>query len=146
MADIFREPTEEEKRDFTPLSKKNVDPITRFTQKVNEVEKRYFEEKKPYCKKCAVADYKEALEFKLKRMSEAERYETDLEQFNVVIPEPEKYGETERFKNLGQRKTLNPANAAKGTKSTMHVSDEYQCKVRGCRIAIFGEQEVEESK
>lgn|SRR3990167_328283 len=141
--DIYREPSEEEKKDFQSIFKKKEDSLDKFTRTVNNLETEYLSNKKPFCKKCAIADFKEVVEFKLKRMGEAERYETDLEQFNMDLPKPDKYGDINRFKNLGQRKTLNPANAAKGTKASMHTSDEYQCKVRGCRISIFGEQEIE---
>ena len=140
--DIFREPTEEEKSDFKPLVKKE-DSLDRYTKQVNQMETEYFKSGKPFCKKCAIADFKEVIEFKLKRMNEAERFETDLEQFNMDIPNPEKYGDLERFKSMGIRETLNPANAAKGIKASMHKSSEFQCKVRGCKISIFGEQEIE---
>lgn len=138
MANIFREPTIEEKKDMVILNpvKKEKTIFDVFRDKCESEYQKSIKNKKPFCLRCARIDFKDLVE---RTLTEAERntYETDINKFKIKMPDFSQYAKEDRFESLGERETLNPANGAKNEPAKMLKSQEYRCKVRGCGLSLF---------
>lgn len=137
MAEIFREQTNEEKKDFKTIMNPPETIEDRFKKELQKVEYQFQKNKKPFCARCARMDFKEQIQGKLKKMSDNVDYETDINKFKIELPDFTVYGEESRFKEIGQKELFNPANAAKGDKAHMEYATDYKCTVRGCGLSIF---------
>lgn len=140
MASVFRNPTPEEKKEFVNILNQKQDILEKFISKVNDKEREYFLQFKPFCSRCAKFDFKDEIERKMTEM-ERVQYSTDLSNFELSMPDLEVYGKEDRFKFLKESNAMEPTGVIKFNqierKVKIGVHKDYRCKVRGCGISIF---------
>ena len=138
--EIFREPTSEEKKDFKLILSNEEDIFEKFRKKVQETEKQYFSDNKPFCSRCARIEFKESVSKKIKGFEETIGYENDISKFKISMPELAPYGEADRFDFIKESKAMEPVPAGTGTlkrQIQIGVHKDYRCKVRNCGISLF---------
>ena len=122
---IFREPTPEESKDMTNILKRK--KKDKFELEVLEEEKSMMYTKKPFCRRCALLDYKDYKENLKKELSRGSKP-------TIKIPEIEDYKDSSRFQLVGESKK--DFSYYKGGPSHTTVYKDYRCKKRGCGISI----------
>ena len=142
--EFFREPTEEEKRDFRPIpvvvQKKNA--IDLFREKLEQTEKTYLSRYKPFCARCARIDFKDEVDNKVKEFERSTGY-VDFSKFKIRMPNLDKYGDPKRFDLVRETDAMEPISKADFQKGEVQrlikigVHREYKCKERGCGLSIF---------
>lgn len=137
--EIFREITSEDKRDFKPILSKDEDIFDKFRRTLEETEKEYHSNHKPFCSRCAKIEFKELINKKIKGFEETVGYETDISKFKISIPDLKPYGEESRFELVKESKAMEPISGT-GTlvrQIQIGIHRDYKCKVRNCGISLF---------
>lgn len=122
---IYREPTQEEKKDMIDIRKPQ--QKTGFQQQCINEENMMSTSKKPFCRRCALLDYKDYQENQTKE--QARGATTTLKK-----PEIETYKEPKRFQKL--KETTKDFTHYKGGPTQTVTYTEYRCRIRGCGISI----------
>ena len=147
---IFREQTDEEKRDFTQLRERGSDDIQfkeRFRLALEIEESKFRKQLKPFCARCARIDFEDKVNKAITEMERKVGYARS--NINIEIPDFEPYGRSERFQMIKEQDAMEPVGAAAsilaGTivrQIKIGVHRDYKCRERGCGISIFISNEV----
>ena len=106
-------------------------PKDKFHAQVEEKAQEYRKLKKPYCTRCAYADWKKQI-----RQMEGENGYADFKKLGIKMPNLEDYGKADRFEFVKDGETKDAGNAKiKGI--VMMKWKRHRCKVRGCEFTIF---------
>lgn len=139
--EIFRQPTEQEKRDFRPLNVtgKPANPVLEFRKKLEIKEAKYFKEFKPFCARCGKLDFKDLMETQMKKIERKVGY---FDTSQVIAPklELDQYGDPDRFEIVRESDAMEPITITTGTiqrQIKIGVHRDYRCKVNDCGISIF---------
>jgi len=141
MAEIFREPTSEEKKDFKDLLEERPTVIDKFKSQLQSKEKEYNLKRKPFCARCARIDFQDSVNAKVSEMERHANFETELSKFKITIPDLEQYGKDDRFKLIKDIPAMEPVNKVESgqvaRQTQIGVHRDFKCKVRGCGISVF---------
>ena len=88
---IFREPTNEEKKDFKPLLQ--VTPRKQFLKQLAETQQEFLQDKLPYCQKCAMIHFDDKVENMQKELSRTAK--TEKERISKILSTD--FGNLKRF-------------------------------------------------
>ena len=151
MVDIFREPTEEEKKNFVPLSvmeARNQDLFALFNERLIKVEQQCVKSKMPFCRNCARIDFKKLVQDTIKEREETV-YETDPDKFKIKVPTEkelkETYANPNYFNFIKEIDALAPTTGIPGSlvrQVKTGIIKDYKCKKFAHGISI----EVDESQ
>lgn len=155
MADnIFRQPTDEEKKNFIPLSvteARNQDLFSLFNERLIKVEQQCVKSRIPFCRNCARIDFKKTVQDTIKEREETV-YETDPDKFKIKVPTEkelkEKYADPNYFNFIKETDALAPTTGVAGTLvrqiKTGTIKD-FQCKRFAHGISIEMDEQIQQS-
>jgi hypothetical protein len=133
--EIFREPTKEEQQDFISLMDNEPNIIDKFNEMLSKKELEYTKLKKPFCRRCAILEFKDKLAEKVKEMERKVGF-ADLEKIKIDIKKLDTYAKESRFEETGIEEVTDPGRW-KGAEPKLKHYKNYKCKVLGCGISIL---------
>ena len=138
--EFFRQPTEEEKKDFKPLMNAPRHPMSIFKNKVEVVEKEFGLKRLPYCARCAKFDFKDKIDEQVNEMERRSGY-ANFSELNIPKLDLYEYGKSDRFKLIGETKAMEPTASIREGSVTRQVQigihRDFRCKIRNCGISVF---------
>ena len=138
--EFFRQPTEEEKKDFIPLTEKKENKFEEFKRMLNIEQQKYTKLRKPFCFRCARLDFKEQLDEQIKQLERKKGY-VDLREIKVTFPDLKQYSDPDRFEFIKESDAMEPLSRIQaGTvqrQIKIGVHKDYKCKIGNCGISIF---------
>lgn len=141
MAEIFREPSKEELKDFKDVMDEKPTILDKFKEKLSQKEREYNLLRKPFCTRCAKMDFQDSVNTKMSEMERHANFETDMAKFKISIPDLDIYGKDDRFKLIKDIPAMEPNNKVEAgqvtRQSQIGVHRDFKCKVRGCGISVF---------
>lgn len=143
MADeFFRAQTEAEKRDFTSImGKKQETRWEKYRKQIIAERQKLFEQKIPFCFKCARADYKDKVDEAAKSMERKKGY-INFSEINITPPELGQYSKTDRFEVVKEQKAMEKSPSFVAGRTVHHnvqigVHRDYKCKVCEKIISMY---------
>ena len=143
MAEIFRNQTQEEKKDFQSLMDENDQQalVLSFRKKADEKEAEYHnKKKKPFCRRCALIDYQKMIKDQLNELEHHIGY-GELTRIELPDLNLDDYGNPEQFEFKGEKKAMEPIGRVEGGGITRQkqigIDRTWKCKRRGCNISIY---------
>ena len=149
-ADIYREPTPEEKKDFVDLrSKKSKNVLTKFVEKLKDAEFEYNQARRPFCYRCADLDFKKQYQDKLSQLENT--YGEDIQKtitIDVDKIDLKQYANPKAFKfgkwvnNVFKSNKIRVASKKKAVVNGVATEIQYgwtynlTCQKKGCGIAL----------
>ena len=104
----------------------------KFYAKVAVENQKYAKTKKPFCRRCALLDYKKVKT----EIREAERTGADFRKLGIKLPELNEYAKESRFEKISEGEELNTGQY-KGDLPRMEKWIKFKCKIRNCQYMIF---------
>ena len=133
--EIFRQQTQEEKKDFKDLLDTTPTLIETFRKQAEVKQAEYLKKGKPYCYRCARYDFLDWVDKNKKEMERTQGF-LDFEKLKAQMPDIEIYGNENRFKFIKETEIIDPGKW-KGDIPKKHVYCDYICNVRQCKLSIL---------
>ena len=149
--EFFRQPTDTEKKDFTPIIGTRVETKwEKYRKELIVKDQEYTEKKKPFCFRCARSDFKKKYDDKARDLIEKKGY-VDYSKLDKTVetPELEDYGKPERFEVVKESKAMEDVPTFVSGRSVHHkvqtgIHRDYKCKVcEGLRSIMITFEELE---
>lgn len=144
---IMRQATVDERKNFREIGRKTI--LDRFREKVNDKQQEYTELHRPFCARCAVMDFKDMVEAKMKELQRKQGY-ANIEDpvVDVKFDDLGIYGSLKRFELIkgvdSKGRSRRPVQAIHDYRVVDNMRTEYKrgyfvnftCKVRGCGNSV----------
>lgn len=133
-------------------------PYLTVKSKMEKVKKKYNDQKKPFCYRCAMIDWRKLAKQKTEELAliEINKGFVDFDSTGVIPKDFEKYGESTRFvwrndtiamDRVGNLAVTNKGVAMSSPLIKIGIHRDYFCIQRGCGISIYiSNQELETLK
>lgn len=138
-AEIFREPTEQERKDFIDIRSAGTMYKT-FKTKLEAVEQDFLHKhKKPFCFRCAKLDFEDLLETAKKELGRLQGDARAKKQVQLVNTKDwTVYGRADRFALLGESPAMDRVRVGEKTEvRQVGTYKNYECRERGCGVSIL---------
>ena len=142
---VFREPTDKEEKEMVMLDvtggKHNESVLDKFKKKVTEKEQECTKKSIPFCRRCALLDFKKLIDNTM-RDAEEVVYETDINKFRIKMPDLNQYIGEDRFNHKKDQDAMEKvARTVAGqtvySQVKVGVHRDFECKIRKCGVSIF---------
>ena len=133
---IFREPTNDEKKDMKIVGSKDLSYY--FRQKNIKKENEYTLAHKPYCYRCAKIDFEKNVSDALREKSLHTDDDKEIDVDKIYAVDLDKYADPKRFELL-RTEEVNEDKLVDGMRASVLTGYKlsYKCVERGCGICVF---------